>query len=130
MINTNENRACTIYVLILAALFQLFSPTIFALTADFKQSGKFFTICTMQSYKQVWINSDDEQQDTNSVDLSCPYCLLNISVLDIIDTNVKYYFNFLDEYVYSSIVIQSNVQSKTLLKFLAIRAPPYFKLMS
>ncbi len=130
MINTNKNRVCTIYVLILATLFQLFSPTIFALTADFKQSGKFFTICTMQGYKQVWINSDDEQHNPSSVDLSCPYCLLNISVLDIIDTNVKYYFDSVNEYVYSFIVIQNNVQSKTLLKFLAIRAPPYLKLMS
>ncbi len=130
MINTKKNIVRTIYVVILVALFQLFSPTIFSLTVDFKQSGKFLTICTMQGYKQVWINSDDEQHDTDSVDLSCPYCLLNISVLDIINTNTKYYFDSVDEYVYSSIIIQNNVQSKMLLGFLTIRAPPYLELMS
>lgn len=130
MIDVFKNRIRITYVIILALLFQLFSPTIFALTTDSKQSGKFFTICTMQGYKQVWINLDDEQHDTNSVDLSCPYCLLNISILDVINTNTKYYFDSVDEYVYSSIVIQNNVQPKALLKFLAIRAPPYLELMS
>jgi hypothetical protein len=130
MVDVSKNRIRIIYVIILALLFQLFSPTIFALTTDFKQSGKLFTICTMQGYKQVWINLDDEQHGTNSVDLSCPYCLLNISVLDAINTNTKYYFNPVDEHVYSSIVIQNNIQPKALLKFLAIRAPPYLELMS
>ena len=130
MVDVFKNRIRIIYVIILLLLFQLFFPTIFALTTDSKQSGKLFTMCTMQGYKQVWINLDDERHGTNSVDLTCPYCLLNMSVSDVINTNTKYYFDPVDEYVYSSIVIQNNVQPKALLKFLAIRAPPYLELMS
>ncbi|MDC9715151.1 MAG: hypothetical protein PSN36_04965 [Gammaproteobacteria bacterium] len=122
--NFNKNRVKTIYAVIFASLFQLLSSTVFALTLGSEQGGKYLTVCTMQGYKQIWVNADNEQHDTNSADLSCPYCLLNMGALDAINTNAEYYLNFSDEYTNSFITVQNTIQSKFLLKFLAIRAPP------
>ncbi|CAC9440756.1 hypothetical protein [uncultured Gammaproteobacteria bacterium] len=120
----NKNRAKIIYAVIFVSLFQLLSSTVFALTLGSEQGGKYLTVCTMQGYKQIWVNADNEQHDTNSADLSCPYCLLNMGALDVINTNVEHYFNFSNEYTNSFTTVQNTLQSEVLLKFLAIRAPP------
>ncbi|SFV88111.1 hypothetical protein MNB_SUP05-SYMBIONT-5-273 [hydrothermal vent metagenome] len=104
-------------------LFQVFVPTVFALTFEEKQSGKSFTVCTMQGYKQIWIDSE-EKQDTNSATWECAYCLLNISALDAVNLDASYALNFSNERIYTFTTVQNNIQSKTLFRFLAIRAPP------
>jgi len=124
MKHTNKNKVNAIYIVILAMLFQVFAPTVFALTSETQQTGKFFTVCTMQGYQQVWVDLEDEQHDTNLVGSECLYCSLNISTLDAINLDITYYFNFLDEYAPSFTTLQNNIQSKTLFRFLAIRAPP------
>ncbi len=124
MKHTNKNKVNAIYIVILAMLFQVFVPTVFALTFEEKQSGRSFTVCTIQGYKQIWVDLD-EKRDTNSTTLECAYCLLNISALDAVNFDTSYALNFLNEHIYTFTTIQNNIQSKTLFRFLAIRAPPF-----
>ena len=123
---TNKNTLHTIRMMVLVMLFQLFSPVAFALISDSKETGRFATLCTLQGYKQVWMESAAEQKDVETTELSCPYCLLNIGALDAINSNTKYPFDFSNDFSNDFLVVQNKAQSKVLLSSLSIRAPPCF----
>ena len=123
---SNKNMPNTIRVLILVMLFQLLSPAVFALVSEPKKAGHFSTLCTLQGYKQIWVGSNDEQKESDSATLSCPYCLFNLSALDAISTQSIDSLNAPESYFYHVLISQDGTQTKSLLTFLLIRAPPYF----
>lgn len=118
------NRIKTVYAVIFFTLCQLLSSTVFALTFESEQGGKYLTVCTMQGYKQVWVDLE-EKQDTNVATLECAYCLLHISALDAINLDTSYGLIVSNERIDALTTIQNNIQSKMLCSFLAIRAPPF-----
>ncbi len=121
----NKNRLNTIRIVILVMLFQLFSPTVFALKADPEQDGYFTKICTIKGVKQVLVYADNKQDSANIEALNCPYCLLNIATLDTIDSNKNYVINFVNDRLYDLLIVQDDIQSNILFKSFAIRAPPF-----
>lgn len=124
---TNIKMVRVIRAVVLVMLFQTISPTVFALTSDPKQSGYTTTICTIYGYKQAWVSLDTvekNREESISGTLNCPYCLLNLSLLDDINATPDTNFIFPENRSFGYISLQSEPQQKTRLKSLPIRAPP------
>ncbi|WPE16923.1 hypothetical protein [Candidatus Thioglobus autotrophicus] len=109
---------------ILVMLFQLLSPAASALIAESQKNGKFAVVCTIQGYQQVWIEANNPQKHSNT--LNCPICLLALSSLDVISPDTGRAINRVDEGVIYTSAIQKNTQLSNLSQSFAIRAPPLF----
>ena len=109
---------------ILVMLFQLLSPAVSALMAEPQKSGSFSTICTIQGYQQVWIETGG--QPLHAKTSNCPVCLLNLGSIDTINPRSEYRINMKNESVIHLLTIQSHTRLSNLFQAFAIRAPPLF----
>ncbi len=107
-------------------LFQLFSPAILAATSDPDQNGYFDTFCTVQGYKTVWIDLDNNQNSETATVVECPYCLFNLVSTDTVSQEVETLFAFLENRHYGLPSVQISFQTGIFLESLPIRGPPLF----
>ncbi len=122
---TNKNKLYAVRIVILVMLFQLFSSTVFALILQPDSKGYFPTVCTIQGYKQIWIETE-EKDSIDSIVTSCPYCLFNAVDFDTIEADTKFYLDYKDSSIASFSSVTNTTLFKAELELLSIRAPPYF----
>ncbi len=121
----NKNKLHAVRIVILVMLFQLFSSTVFALILQPDSKGYFSTVCTIQGYKQIWIETE-EKDSIDSIVASCPYCLFNAVDFDTIETDTKFYLDYKDSSIASFSSVTNTTLFKAELELFPIRAPPYF----
>lgn len=112
-------------MVLLVLLFQLFTPSISIAVAKTSDDGYFSQVCTLQGFKQIWIQADNHPSQDSLVVSDCPYCLLSAFEFDATEQTTQLFSISGNKLLENTKDIQSSIQTNAKLKIFAIRAPPY-----
>ncbi len=122
---TNNTKLFLARVVLLVLLFQLFTPSISVAVTKTNNDGYFSQVCTLQGFKQIWIQADNQDNQGSLIVSDCPYCLLSIFEVDAIEQTTQFFSIPVNKVFENTKVVQSSIHRDAKLKIFAIRAPPY-----